>query len=66
MFEALRSTPEVGVAIWWRDWADPTISAITDPEGCLRLCGGESHRLPPPLAMDALPDALVTAIERQM
>ena len=59
VFEALRSSPGVGAAAWWRDWCDPTMGALSDPEGPFRLCGGDQHRLPPSLAIDDPPQALL-------
>ena len=32
-FEHLRHDPPLGAAIWWRDYTDPTMTALTAPDG---------------------------------
>jgi hypothetical protein len=48
-FEALRNDPGTGASIWWRDHADPCISALTGPDGPFAKCGPDRHQAPPAL-----------------
>ncbi|WP_235532561.1 DUF4913 domain-containing protein [Nocardioides sp. Root140] len=48
-FEALRQDPGTGGAVWWRDYADPTMAALADPEGTFAECSDTSHEVPPDL-----------------
>lgn len=49
-FEALRQEPGTGPATWWRDYCDPTMTALTDPHGTFAQCkAGDRHQLAQPL-----------------
>lgn len=48
-FEHLRHDPHLGASTWWRDHADPTMTALTDPTGPFSACSPTSHAPPPPL-----------------
>jgi hypothetical protein len=42
-----------GPARWWREHADPTLTALTDPRnGPFAGCGPQRHQLPPALPSD--------------
>ncbi len=51
-FEGLRRDPGTGAATWWRDYADPTIAALSDAGGTFAKCSDTSHAVPPDLPMD--------------
>lgn len=51
-FEVLRRDPGTGAATWWRDYADPTIAALSDAGGTFAKCSDTSHAVPPDLPMD--------------
>lgn len=51
-FEVLRRDPGTGAATWWRDYADPTIAALSDAAGTFAKCSDTSHAVPPDLPMD--------------
>jgi len=48
-FEHLSHDPTLGAAIWWRDYTDPTMTALTAPDGPFSECGPDAHVTPPPL-----------------
>jgi hypothetical protein len=48
-FEHLRQDPTLGPATWWRDYTDPTMTALTAPDGPFSECGPDAHVTPPPL-----------------
>lgn len=48
-FEVQRQDAGLGAAIWWRDYADPTMTTLLDSDGPFRECGGDSHAVTPPL-----------------
>ncbi len=50
-FEVLRRDPGTGAATWWRDYADPTMAALSDAGGTFAKCSDTSHVLPPDLPM---------------
>ena len=50
-FEVLRRDAGTGAAIWWRDYADPTMAALSDAGGTFAKCSDTSHALPPDLPM---------------
>lgn len=58
-FEALRLTPGTGPAVWWRDYADPTMATLADPSGPFQKCGGGKHELPATLPLKEPPPALL-------
>lgn len=60
-FEALRMQPGTGAATWWRDYADPTMTALTDHAGPFAQCkaGREPvHEIPSPLPIELVATAL--------
>lgn len=40
-FEVHRHGDPSGMAVWWRDFADPTMSALTRPDGPFSRCSAE-------------------------
>jgi len=51
-FEHLRQDPTLGPAIWWRDYTDPTMLALTASDGTFAECGVEQHQTPPSLPVE--------------
>lgn len=51
-FEVLRRDPGTGAATWWRDYADPTMAALSDAAGTFAKCSDTSHALPRDLPME--------------
>lgn len=51
-FEVLRRDPGTGAATWWRDYADPTMAALSDAGGTFAKCSDTSHAVPPDLPME--------------
>jgi len=51
-FEVLRRDPGTGAATWWRDYADPTMAALSDAAGTFAKCSDTSHAVPPDLPME--------------
>ncbi len=51
-FEVLRRDPGTGAATWWRDYADPTMAALSDAAGTFAKCSDTTHALPPDLPME--------------
>lgn len=55
-WESLRKDPTTGLAVWWRDYADPTMRALFDEHGPFEGCSPRRHRpktaplvtIPPP------------------
>ena len=55
-WEALRLDPTTGMAVWWRDFADPTMAVLFSETGPFRGCTPEHHNpkdgplplIPPP------------------
>lgn len=45
-WEAARLDPANGMAVWLRDLLDPTMNALTAPEGCFRGCSIEGGHHP--------------------
>lgn len=43
-WEYLRLEPTTGMAVWWRDYADPTMRALFDPNGSFEGCTPEEHQ----------------------
>jgi len=41
-FEVLRRDPGTGAATWWRDYADPTMAALSDAAGTFAKCSDTS------------------------
>jgi hypothetical protein len=48
-WEALHDGTGTGPSAWWRDHAEPTMRALTHPEGPFARCGPTRHQLPPAL-----------------
>ncbi|MFS3130640.1 DUF4913 domain-containing protein [Nocardioides sp. Bht2] len=48
-FEVLRLDPGTGTTVWWRDYADPTMSVLLDPNGTFAECGSDEHKAIPDL-----------------
>ncbi len=46
-WEALHDGTGTGPSAWWRDHAEPTMRALTHPEGPFARCGPTRHQLPP-------------------
>jgi Domain of unknown function (DUF4913) len=59
-FEALRTDPGTGASVWWRDHADPCMTALTAPDGPFAKCGPDRHQTPPELPTDDPPPGLFT------
>lgn len=57
-FEALRQEPGTSAAVWWRDFVDPTMVALSDPQGTFAGCSTEAHKVPPALPVERPADAL--------
>lgn len=51
-FEVLRRDPGTGAATWWRDYADPTMAALSDAGGTFAKCSDATHGVPSDLPMD--------------
>lgn len=62
-FETLRQDPGTGAAVWWRDYADPTMSTLCSPEGPFKGCSPTSHVIPHDLPMDKPPASLLARID---
>lgn len=58
-WEVLRLDPGTGASLWFRDHADPCMSALTAPEGPFSRCSDTTHKLPHVLPTTALPVGLV-------
>jgi len=48
-FEVLRLDPGTGASVWFRDHADPCMTALTRPDGPFRGCSDTAHKTPRPL-----------------
>ena len=60
-WEHHRQDPALGMGIWWKDFADPTMAALLDPGGPFTACRVNRHhdRDPiPPLPHDPAPAVL--------
>jgi hypothetical protein len=60
-WEHLRLDPALGMGIWWRDYADPTMAALLNMAGPFTACRANRHhdRDPmPPLPHEPAPAAL--------
>jgi hypothetical protein len=57
-WEQLRLEP-AGISVWWRDHADPQMSALLDPDGPFAACRGQHSEYPvPPLPVEEPPAGL--------
>ena len=43
-WEHLRLDPATGMAVWWRDYADPTMRTLFDANGPFEGCTPEEHQ----------------------
>lgn len=60
-WEALRLNPTVGMALWWRDYADPTMAVLFSPSGPFYGCTPRLHQPgSDPLPLAPPPDGLFT------
>lgn len=46
-YEAMRVGDPTGMAVWWRDFADPTMASLTRPEGTFAGCNPETGQHQP-------------------
>jgi hypothetical protein len=58
-FEVLRLDPGTGASTWWRDYADPTMAALTASSGTFAKCSDTTHVTPPSLPMEKPSDWLL-------
>lgn len=58
-FEALRLDPTLGTSTWWRDHADPAMTALSGGQGPFRQCTPESHVASSALPTVGLPEGLI-------
>lgn len=58
-FEALRQDPGTGASAWWRDHADPTMTALFAGQGVFRSCDKGKHTLGARLPMEEPPAWLI-------
>lgn len=58
-FESLRLDPGTGGAVWWRDYADPTMAALTQSAGPFWKCSASKHAVPEALPMAEAPEWLL-------
>lgn len=58
-WEVLRLDAGAGASLWFRDHADPCMSALTAPEGPFSRCSDITHKLPLDLPTAPLPTGLV-------
>ncbi|MBD2763586.1 DUF4913 domain-containing protein [Kocuria sp. cx-116] len=42
-WENLRTDPTTGLAVWWRDYADPTMRVLFDEKGPFHGCTPRAH-----------------------
>ncbi|WP_369067069.1 DUF4913 domain-containing protein [Kocuria carniphila] len=42
-WESLRKDPTTGLAVWWRDYADPMVRALFDEQGTFQGCTPKTH-----------------------
>ncbi|HEY0617555.1 MAG TPA: DUF4913 domain-containing protein [Kribbella sp.] len=58
-WENLRLDPATGISVWWRDHADPQMSALLDPDGPFAACRGQHSEYPiAPLPVEQPPAGL--------
>ena len=58
-FEVLRRDPGTGTATWWRDYADPTMAALSDAGDTFTKCSDTTHAVPPDLPVERPSDWLL-------
>lgn len=47
-YEAMRVGDPTGMAVWWRDFADPTMAALTRESGTFDSCNADTGEHAPP------------------
>ena len=57
-WEVLRLDPGTGAGVWFRDFADPAMAALTAAHGPFSRCSDTTHKLPPALPIDPVPSGL--------
>lgn len=58
-WENLRTDPTTGLAVWWRDYADPAMRALFDEKGPFHGCTPREHSPKGiPLPLDPPPEEL--------
>ena len=58
-WENLRTDPTTGLAVWWRDYADPTMRTLFDEKGPFHGCTPRTHAPKGlPLPLDPPPEGL--------
>jgi hypothetical protein len=58
-WESLRTEPTTGLAVWWRDYADPTMRVLFDEKGPFYGCTPKAHHPKGvPLSLDPPPEGL--------
>lgn len=64
-WESLRTDPATGMSVWWRDHADPHMSALLDPAGPFWACsaerGHETRGVIEPIPVEPMNEAAVRA-----
>jgi hypothetical protein len=61
-WEHLRRDPKTGMAVWWRDYADPHMTVLFNPEGPFKRCDHRGrHEVLPKIPL-ADPGGLFTPI----
>lgn len=61
-WEHLRLDGATGMATWWKDYADPTMAVLFDPDGPFAGCSAERGHSPrhKPLPVEPMPDELLS------
>ena len=61
-FEQLRTGEPLNMAVWWRDYADPMMRSLTDPDGVFCMCDAttDEHRVPEVWKSDPPPEGMFT------
>ena len=58
-WEKLRTDPSTGLAVWWRDYADPTMRVIFEEKGPFHGCTPRTHSPKGvPLTLEPPPEGL--------
>ena len=58
-WEQLRTDPSTGLAVWWRDYADPTMRVLFEEKGPFHGCTPRTHSPKGvPLTLEPPPDGL--------
>lgn len=54
-FETLRLDGTTGAAVWWRDYCDPVMAALTAGNGTFKACAPGTHKVPNDLPIRPVP-----------